>query len=155
MAKKIKKVVGYSGGRESTLSGLAGVYLFTGILWLILGVIVSGYWTKQSPYDSWAENGVSWFWIAGGITALFHGLVAFLVLKSVADTLRIVKKIAGMPHGGNIGGLAEPTERFVCSDCGRELIEEVPEDWEAVRALKAGDKMTKCPHCKVEFEGEE
>ena len=104
MAKKVTKVITYPDRRESTLSGLAGFFLFLGSAALVAGVLLSGFWTRQSPYDGWGKHGISWFWIVAGAIGFFQGLVAFIVLKAIADILRIVKKIAGIPYSGTIAG---------------------------------------------------
>ena len=155
MAKKIKKVVGYSSGREATLSGLAGLYLFLGSAALVACVLVSGFWTKQSPYDGWGENGVSWFWIVAGVIGFFQGLVAYIVLNGIADTLRVAKKIAGLPYYGTISGCESGTTVEVCSECGREIGDYRPIDWDEIRAGEAGRQKDRCPHCKAEFDAEE
>jgi hypothetical protein len=87
---------------ESRLTVLAYVLLVVGILGMIVAFAASGYATKESSWDDWAENGLSWPWILVSVNSLFGGIVMKYVFLAGAELLRLLKRLAGLPYTGNI-----------------------------------------------------
>ncbi len=122
MAKKVKEVIGYSGGKENQMSGLGIFFLIVGIIGLIACFVVSGSVTKTSSYSGWGDDGLSPIWIAVGIVSLIEGIALFIVLTAGAEAIRLLKKLNGLTFGGEI---SEPTPEIglKCSECGDSVSE--------------------------------
>lgn len=125
MATKIKEFIGYTGGTEGQLSGMARFYLYLGIVILIVCLIVSGEVTKQYPQQEWGENGLSPVWVALGIIGLIQGIVLSKIIHSGAEIIRLLKKLNGLNYGGKISEAREES-RLKCSKCGNTVVET---DW--------------------------
>ena len=89
------------GGLESRLAGLGQFFLVLGVAGGLAGFLGSG--------D--AANGRSAGWIAISIAAPVQGLAAFYFFRGVAEMIRLLKKMAGLPYGGEISEAHEPVEQ--------------------------------------------
>lgn len=116
MAKVIKKLIGYEGGREETLSGLGTFFLWISIIGSISAFVFSGFATRQDWRDSWADNGFASGWVTLGIVCLIQGIAANILCKAFADVVRLLKKQVNVPYGGELV-TATPIYRFTCSEC--------------------------------------
>jgi len=91
-----------TGGREDMLSIVAVVLLVIGIIGCFAFIVYSGNVTKESLLDGWAENGMSGAWIAVGFGCALQGIVSFAIFSAFAETIRLLKKIAGLQFAGHI-----------------------------------------------------
>jgi hypothetical protein len=143
MAKATKKLIGYEGGREESLTALGRFFLIIGICGFVAAFIAAGLVTRGRYGDSWAENGLSGAWITVGIVSLIQGIAANVFSKSFADVIRLLKKQNGLPYGGEISA-ATPLHQFTCSKCGSV----------AEMMLQGGNLVAadRCQNCGVIFE---
>lgn len=120
MSKLAKKIVGYDGGIECTLSGFAGFIIFVGIVCLVICTVMAGIVTKKSSYSDWGEDGISAIWIALGFATLIETIIVFFILKMGAEGIRLLKKLNNIPYGGKISE-SHPTSTYYCSACRTEV----------------------------------
>ena len=116
MAQRIRTQTGLQGGVEGGLSGLGNILFGLGIVGGIASFIFSGFATINNAYDSWGENGLSPAWIAVALTSVVHGIAAFYLFGGFAEVIRLLKKMAGLPFGGQISE-PEPLIKLLCSEC--------------------------------------
>jgi len=133
MVKKIEKIIGYYGGIENKLTGLAKLILMFAIIGLIVSFVIAGNATRPSRFDGWGERGISYFWMLAGIVGLLYGILIYFVLSAGADIIRLLKKLNGIPYGGDISKASKDTN-YYCSACGKLVHNE-----------------SECPHCYKKF----
>jgi len=134
MATINKELIGYYGGKEEQMSGLATFFLVVGIIGCIACIIVAGSVTKTSSYSDWGEHGVSPVWVVLGLACLIHGIALFIVLRGGAEIIRLLKKQNGLQYAGKI---SEPFPEYVykCPACG------ITVDSDAVKCFGCGEKF--------------
>ena len=101
--KKKKEMSTYYGGLEGTLDSIAFTILPMSLFFGIGAIAIE----KQE----------------GVLTVFFIWFIAFvarLVLRALAESLRLQKKALGLPYGGKISQ-AQETVMFSCSECGAIL----------------------------------
>lgn len=109
MATKKKKPSGYSGGKESLLSGMAIFFLFLGVLGSSASFGIS-LWTDLEFGPAWGVLGVAIF---------VQGLFLYAITGAGADIIRLLKMQNGLPFGGKISE-ADTTYIYLCSECGKK-----------------------------------
>lgn len=59
-------------------------------------------------------------WLLPALGGFVQGLALFIVLSAAAEIIRLLKKLNGLPYGGNI---SEPTSGYshYCSQCGGRI----------------------------------
>jgi hypothetical protein len=131
MAKIVRKIVGYRGGREGALVALAVCFLVLGfiaaLVTIILGLAAGHVVMVLFPAAQY----------------IFIGIVLAVLFDAAAEVIRLLKKLNGLPYGGKISE-ARPTEEPACSACQMPLYLEGP-----VR-----QDMSECPRCGASFEPE-
>jgi hypothetical protein len=110
-ASRIRKVVGYAGGREGHLSSLGMMLRWLGIAGFAFAVIASVADSKK--------DGASVLYLAFGISGLVQGFIADRLCAGLADVIRLLKKQNGLQYGGEI---LTPLPVYIecCSACGSE-----------------------------------
>ena len=88
-----------AGGLEGSLSGMGKFLFVLGGAGCIAGFLVPG--------D--AAQGRSALGIVLSVASLVHGIAAFYFFRGLAEAIRLLKKMAGLPYGGTI---SEPYEIF-------------------------------------------
>ncbi len=79
-----------SGGIESKLDGVGGLYLFVSVLALIACIVLS-------QTDAYQKTGLSILLIAIGIGALAQGIIAWILFQAGGEIIRLLKKLNGLP----------------------------------------------------------
>lgn len=128
MAIKLKRYTD-KGGLEATVSGLGTILLLLSIVGSLTVLLAS----TNAFFDDSANNGFPAVWVIVAMAALFQGIVAFVILRALAEVVRLLKKVAGVPYGGRI---STPRSEIVCSDCHTPV-----EAW-----------RSKCRNCMADFE---
>lgn len=63
---------------------------------------------------------ISWWGLLTAFTELIGTFISWLLLRCLAEHLRLQKKIAGLEYEGQITGVSEQTI-WACSNCGQML----------------------------------
>lgn len=100
-----------SGGLESTIDFWATVLLLLGILSSFFIVLV-GMILGAQPF---------WFVLLLATFVALSMAVVWVVLRSLAEMIRLLKKIAGLQYSGEISGAESSHQFFSCSNCGQML----------------------------------
>lgn len=100
-----------TGGVESKLDGVGAFYLIISILGLIGCIIISQDETVK-------QTGLSSFWIALGLGAIAQGIIFWILFKAGAEVIRLLKKLNGLPYGGEISETEGDGAEYNCTDCG-------------------------------------
>ena len=116
--KKQRAKSTYQGGLEGTLDSCGSLLFLTGLL---LGIWVLGTYGRAG------------FLVALGLWILPY--VLRLILRALAESIRLQKKALGLPYGGKISE-AKETVMYACSECGAMLHSE-----------------TRCDSCERRIEG--
>jgi hypothetical protein len=90
-----------TGGKEGQLEGLGTFFLVAGIVGAAFGLWYSGYVTKVESYDDWGDE-FSAAWIYISLASLIQGIFFYILLTAGAEVLRLLKKLNGLPYGGEI-----------------------------------------------------
>lgn len=117
MARKIEAEQQVSGGLESTLDLAAVVMVGLGFLFAMAFILL-----------------LKFAGVVPAMGALIASFLVWLLLRSLAEIIRILKKSAGLPYGGRISA-ARQTRVFTCSECGAMLHSES-------RCDSCGEKIT-------------
>jgi hypothetical protein len=116
--KRVQKVVRTPvNGLETLVELAATVVLATGLIFELVLLVV---FVIQSRSNESLQPAF-WFWILlASLGTLLHAFVIWLVLRCLAEHLRLQKKIGGLPYEGTITG---PKEELVwtCGNCGHRL----------------------------------
>jgi hypothetical protein len=132
----------FTGGLEGQMDAVGAFLLIVSIVALIASISIAN-------SDLYRGTGLSSIWIALGVVALVQGIVMLIVFRAGADVIRLLKKLNGMPYGGEIAeakpvlssdmsqASSEEMKFFECSECKTEV--------------PANSKT--CPKCGVKFEG--
>ncbi len=126
------------GGKEEQMSDFAKAFLVIGVLGLFACLLLLG-----------REDGLFQFWIALGIGCFIQGLFFFIILSFGAEIIRLLKKLNGLPFGGEISGKFITCHIFQCSECKTQITKE---------KVPLSDKERwprKCQNCGVEFAKDE
>lgn len=100
-----------SGGLETTVDFWATVLLLLGIITSFFIVLV-GMIAGAQPF---------WFVLLLATCVAIGIAVVWVVLRSLAEILRLLKKIAGLQYSGEITGTESSHQFFACSNCGQML----------------------------------
>lgn len=100
-----------SGGLETTVDFWATVLLLLGIITSFFIVLV-GMIAGAQPF---------WFVLLLATCVAIGMAVVWVVLRSLAEILRLLKKIAGLQYSGEITGTESSHQFFACSNCGQML----------------------------------
>jgi hypothetical protein len=100
-----------TGGVEGKLDGVGTFYLIISIIGLIGCIILS-----QDKLIK--QTGLSDFWIALGIGAIAQGIIFWILFKAGAEVIRLLKKLNGLPYGGEISETIGDWAEYTCTDCG-------------------------------------
>ena len=95
-------------GLESIADATAYVLLFLG------GLLAIAYFVL------WATRGWLFWGLIGFAGTLLAAFVQWVLLRSVAEHLRLQKKIAGFQFSGRISG-AQTETVWICGNCGQML----------------------------------
>jgi hypothetical protein len=136
MAKRIEKVIGYSGGKEGLIAGLGTFFLTIGIIGAIAAFFTSGLVTKTEWYHDWGQDGLSISWVAFGSLSLIQGIIIFILLNAGAEIIRLLKKQNGLKYGGKISE-AKPILELHCSNCDSRL----PPSEADIKCIKCGEEL--------------
>ena len=95
-----------SGGLEGLLDGFAWAVLTVGILAALITLV-----------------GTQGYGGAASLLAVFSAGVGWVVLRALAEIIRLQKHVAGLPYGGKISVPAEPKDSVFCwcSNCNAML----------------------------------
>ena len=94
----------FHGGREGTLDS-------SGFVVLLIGVLGGGMWVRAVA----GSNG-----ILSDITMWIGAFVRRVVLRALAEIIRLQRKRVGLPYGGKISE-AQETVTYTCGECGAML----------------------------------
>lgn len=100
-----------SGGLESTVDFWATVLLLLGIITSFFIVLI-GMIAGAQPF---------WFVLILATCEAIGIAVVWVVLRSLAEILRLLKKIAGLKYSGEITGTESSHQFYACSNCGQML----------------------------------
>ncbi|QEG21491.1 hypothetical protein [Mariniblastus fucicola] len=103
MARKIESERRNAGGLEGLLDSAAIVLLAVGII----GTVASLVWLKL-------------YGILPALSILINTILVWLLLRSIAEIIRLLKKQAGLPYAGDIS-YPDATVAYTCSECGAML----------------------------------
>lgn len=95
-----------SGGLEGLLDGFAWAVLILGCIGALFALFVT--------------RGYGW---VGSLLAIFSAGIGWVVLRALAEIIRLQKHAAGLPYGGNISTPAERNDSMFCwcSNCNAML----------------------------------
>ena len=125
----------HTGGIESKLDGVATYYLIMSIFALVGCIVIS-------QTDVYQKTGLSALIIGLGLGALAQGVIAWIMFQAGAESIRILKKLNGLPYAGSISEakavseVSAPGEGFECTICHTD----VPADAKV------------CPKCGAKFD---
>ena len=100
-----------TGGVESKLDGVGTFYLIISIISLIGCIILS-------QDETIKQTGLSSFWVALGLGAIAQGIIFWILFKAGAEIIRLLKKLNGLPYGGEISVTIGEGAEYNCTDCG-------------------------------------
>lgn len=100
-----------SGGLESIVDFWANLLLLLGIISSFFIVLV-GMILRAQPFL---------FVLFLATCVALNGAVVWVVLRSLAEILRLLKNIAGLSYSGDISGTESSRQFYVCSNCGQML----------------------------------
>lgn len=100
-----------SGGLESTVDFWANLLLLLGIIASFFIVLV-GMFAGARPF---------WFVLFLATCVLLASAVVWVVLRSLAEIIRLLKKISGLKYSGEISGAESSHQFYACSNCGHML----------------------------------
>lgn len=122
MARIITETFTDRQGREVGLSVAARIFLVIGIAAVPVCAVLA-------ITSTWIA------WIVLGVVCMVVGVTLYLNFVALAEIIRLLKKLAGLPYGGVISG-SSTGDIFLCSECG---------------SLVWADSTT-CTKCGAEFE---
>jgi hypothetical protein len=126
---KLVKEEFYQGGIEDKLENVGGVFFILGIIGGIVSFILAfGVFEAE-------RDGVKAGLVCVGALAVFGGYINQVLLKAIAEIIRLLKKIAGMKFSGEITQ-PEASTYDKCSTCDSPVNET--------------DEI--CPSCGAKFE---
>ena len=76
---------------ENTLTGWANIFLVLSIISGLIGFYYAGR-ALAGKYDDWGEKGISFAWIAVSVAAILQGVLIQLLLKGLAEIIRLLRK---------------------------------------------------------------
>jgi hypothetical protein len=100
-----------SSGLESTVDFWATVLLLLGIITSFFIVLI-GIFAGARPF---------WFVLLLATFAALSMAVVWVVLRGLAEIIRLLKKIAGLQYSGEITGTEMSHQFYACSNCGQML----------------------------------
>ena len=100
-----------SGGLETTVDFWATVLLLLGIISSFFIVLI-GMIVGARPF---------WFVLLLATFVAINCAVVWVVLRSVAEIIRLLKKISGLKYSGEISGAESSHQFYACSNCGQML----------------------------------
>ena len=106
MSKRASRVqVGqqYFGGLEGWLDVIGGLFF-------LLAALLAGLIAVATNFE--------WWWV--GLILLFEALVAWTFTRVMAEIVRLQKKIAGLPYGGQISQNTSDAA-YGCGECGAPI----------------------------------
>jgi hypothetical protein len=139
MASKLWMKV-YAGSESKTrVENLLGA---AGIITVILGVLLF----FGGMIEATIEASLTWFLCA--LLFLIGGIIMAWTFAALAEGIRLLKRLNGLPYGGAISGIPS-TNIIICASCGHEL-RRVRKDFD--RHMQDLDKLKNCPVCNEEIE---
>jgi hypothetical protein len=109
-----KKLSPATGGIENSLDGVGTLYLATSVIALVGCIILS-------QQDLIQKSGLSGFLIGIGIGVAVQGYIFQTLFKAAGETIRLLKRLNGLPYGGSLSQSESEADAFVCPDCGEPL----------------------------------
>ena len=98
----------YEGGTEGKLQGVGTYFLVMGIIGGVACFICATQVTS-------VFIGLC---IGFGIGAFIQGFISYYLFRGGADIIRLLKKLNGLPYGGDIAGIRSLSTRYECAECG-------------------------------------
>lgn len=109
----------HSGGIETSIDFLAGVLLGVDLVIAFLQFMFSMFASSSGSPVS-AGGAFLLGLLSSGLTIL-AGFVVWILLRALAEIIRLLKKIAGLRYSGNISGARDTEVFWACSNCGQML----------------------------------
>ena len=109
-----KKVSPRTGGIETSLEGVGTLYIVASIIALVGCIIVS-------QQDIFQKSGISPILIGLGIGLAIQGYIFQTLFKAAGETIRLLKRLNGLPYGGSLSQSEGDGDAFICTDCGEPL----------------------------------
>ncbi len=103
-----------TGGIESSLEVVGIIYIATSIIALVGCIILS-------QQDIFQKSGLSSLLIGFGIGVAIQGYIFQTLFKAASETIRLLKRLNGLPYGGALSQSDGDGEAFICTDCGEPL----------------------------------
>jgi hypothetical protein len=126
---KVRTVVSvYMGGIEETIDNFAGFYMGIAFIGTIVFVVLFFADTSTIGGGLYSEARVlrNFTYLELAMASLFSSFFFYAALRGIAEAIRLLKKIAGLPYSGRTSKPTHPSTENLCPACDRALPLQAP-----------------------------